>query len=426
MASEQTLPIPLQTVDTTTNTPLPSSPSNVTLPPPGFSPNRHHPSLVSPGHLGLPTAPTVTAFPFGPTPHVTSIVTVKLDADNYPIWLSLMTSFLSSMSQMPYVDGSIRQPAAEIILANGLHLPNPELSTWTRINHSIRGNLLATMSSELMLEFYDILPAYDIWSAVRRRFLQNTLARELELRDRLLSLRLTNQGMASYLRDLKSIGDQLATIGKPLPPSEMILYALRGLPSSYESLVTTLSYSVADQTFDQIRAYLLNYEQRLRQLSPDIGALYSASSPSRRPGHTNSRPRRRFNTRGAMRASVLDSPHTQHTTGSAGRSTPPSRPRSPARSRPGLTSDGFLICQICGRRGHAALTCSHRFNRTVTDVTEALAAVNIEEEAGTLWYPDSGATDHMTHSPGMLNHYTCYDGQRRVYVGDAPPQSSIN
>ncbi|KAI4369648.1 hypothetical protein MLD38_018069 [Melastoma candidum] len=196
-------------------------------------------------------------------PHVTSIVTVILDADNYPIWLSLMISFLSSMSQMPYVDGSIRQPAAEIILANGLRLPNLKLSTWTRINHSIWGNLLATMSWGLMLEFYDILPAYDIWSAIRRRFLQNTLARELELRDRLLSLCLTNQGMASYLRDLKNIGDQLAIIGKLVPQSEMILYVLRGLPSSYESLVTTLSYSVADETFDQIRAYLLNYEQRL-------------------------------------------------------------------------------------------------------------------------------------------------------------------
>ncbi|KAI4379515.1 hypothetical protein MLD38_005798 [Melastoma candidum] len=276
------------------------------------------------------------------------------------------------------------------------------------------------MSSKLMLEFYDMLPAYDIWSAVRRRFLQNTLARKLALRDRLLSLLLTNQGMASYLRDLKSIGDQLATIGKPVPLSEMILYALRGLSFSYESLATTLSYSAADQTFDQIRAYLLNYEQRLRQLSPDIGALYSASSPSWRHGQANTR--RRFNTHGAMRAPVPDSPQTQHATGSAGRRTPLSRPHSPACLRPGLTSNGPLICQICGRRGHAALTCSHRFNRTISDVTETLAAVNIEDEAGTLWYPDSEATDHMTNSPGMLNRYTCYDGQRRVYVGCKYPK----
>ncbi|KAI4303077.1 hypothetical protein MLD38_038750 [Melastoma candidum] len=252
-------------------------------PPPGFG-------AASPLTSSLPgTAPVAPIYLPSPTPlpPMTTIVTVKLSSDNYPVWLSFMTSYLHTIDMLPYVDGTIRQPPPEVSLPDGRVVSNPTYRTWLRLNHNLRANILATLTPEMMMEVYDILPAYEIWSTLHARFQQATLARELELRNRLLSLRLTNQSMAIYLRDLKTVADQLTAIGKPISTSELVLYALRGLPRSYESLVSTLSYSVINQTFDQVRASLLNYEQRLKELEPDFGdahpgALFSAASSSRR------------------------------------------------------------------------------------------------------------------------------------------------
>ncbi|KAI4374060.1 hypothetical protein MLD38_012103 [Melastoma candidum] len=173
------------------------------------------PDIVPSATSELPdqSFPTVTST----LPGVNTIVTVKLSADNYQLWLSLMTSYLVSVDLYGYVDGTIRAPPTTVTLPSGMVVPNPRLPLWHRTNHSVRALLLATMTPEIMVEVYDVFPAYEIWSMINRRFLESTLARELELRETLITHRLTTQSMADYLRAMKSTADQLASIGRPVP-----------------------------------------------------------------------------------------------------------------------------------------------------------------------------------------------------------------
>ncbi|KAL1195980.1 Retrovirus-related Pol polyprotein from transposon RE2 [Cardamine amara subsp. amara] len=73
--------------------------------------------------------------------------------------------------------------------------------------------------------------------------------------------------------------------------------------------------------------------------------------------------------------------------------------------------------------GHHALKCWHRFDNSYQseDVPAALAAMHITdvtEASGNEWYPDSGATAHITNSTQRLQQAQPYHGSDTVLIGD--------
>lgn len=71
-----------------------------------------------------------------------------------------------------------------------------------------------------------------------------------------------------------------------------------------------------------------------------------------------------------------------------------------------------LACQICKRPGHDALRCWYRFDNSFQgeDIPTALTAMHLEDPKGNEWYPDTGATAHITANPGPSNQH---DGDAR-------------
>ena len=86
-------------------------------------------------------------------------------------------------------------------------------------------------------------------------------------------------------------------------------------------------------------------------------------------------------------------------------------------------TDSRPVCQICGRVGHQALKCWHRFDNSyqMEDMHNALAALRITDvtnSPGHEWFPDSGATSHVTSSPHNLQYSQAYTGSDSVMVGN--------
>ncbi|KAI4302140.1 hypothetical protein MLD38_037924 [Melastoma candidum] len=224
--------------------------------------------------------------------------------------------------------------------------------------------------------------------------------------------------MTTYLRDIKNIVNQLAAIGKPVPTAELIVYTLRGLPQAYESLVTTLSYSSTNQTFDHISVHLLKYEQRLKlaYLDYDSPCALFTTSTFRRRSRNSAQSEKRF------------SRSQQSTSRSRNFSPSNTAPFMTTQQDPSLTvavttrdsvpRDRGASCQICDKQGHVALSCHLRFNRSIIDVPEALASMSINEVADDMWYPDFGVTDHMTPSTDKLHNMRPYSGTNSICIGD--------
>ncbi|KAH9704396.1 hypothetical protein KPL70_011449 [Citrus sinensis] len=65
-----------------------------------------------------------------------------------------------------------------------------------------------------------------------------------------------------------------------------------------------------------------------------------------------------------------------------------------------------LICQICLKPRHSAFECWHRFKQGYqpNNAAQALAAMAISENETDAWFPDTGATQHMTSDNDKLIH----------------------
>ncbi|GAA0164673.1 hypothetical protein LIER_39831 [Lithospermum erythrorhizon] len=76
-------------------------------------------------------------------------------------------------------------------------------------------------------------------------------------------------------------------------------------------------------------------------------------------------------------------------------------------------------CQICKQYNHTALECSNHFNHSyASQVQSSFDAFNITEPPSDVWYPDSGATSHMTGNLSLLQSVIPYSGSQKVMVGN--------
>ncbi|KAI4379634.1 hypothetical protein MLD38_005908 [Melastoma candidum] len=98
---------------------------------PSLSNTNATPSIALPVDPSLSQVSGAAAVtPFGsslvaPLSPITNIVTVKLSTENYPVWLSLVTSYLHSANLMQYDDGTILQPLSELQTVVGIMVPKP-------------------------------------------------------------------------------------------------------------------------------------------------------------------------------------------------------------------------------------------------------------------------------------------------------------
>lgn len=96
-----------------------------------------------------------------------------------------------------------------------------------------------------------------------------------------------------------------------------------------------------------------------------------------------------------------------------------SRPRQNNKERQPSHYKGATR-QICGKLNHTAIRCWHRFNHTYQPevVSQALAAMTLSDSQDSAWFPDTGASAHMTADTGKLQSFARYTGSDKKFVGN--------
>ena len=223
---------------------------------------------------------------------------------------------------------------------------------------------------------------------------------------------------------MKSYFDMLSAANHKISDTDQLLAVLNGLSDEYESIIAIICSREVPYSLHHVTSLLLSHEGRILQRnSSDIVANYSNySNYSKRGSNSNqTQGGRGLNTRGRCRG---------------GRN-------YYNNSRP--------QCQLCGKIGHTVLKCYYRFdqnfhgsgminganssghqnsqrsNANLAHTQSEFPLENAPLEAmltcaegknDDSWYPDSGATNHITKDYNNVTYGTDFHGSQKVHMGN--------
>ena len=347
-----------------------------------------------------------------PTLSISQCVTLKLSSSNYLLWKTQFESFLSSQSLLGYVNGSAPRPSPTVSVQQGevvTEEANPDFVTWIKRDQLVMAWLFGSLSEEALRSVYGLSSAQDVWFSLGKKYNRVSATRKLDLQRKLQGMSKNQKPMSEYLSEVKSVCDQLDSIGCPLTEQEKIYGALSGLGKEYESISTVIEHSMESVTelcFEDAVFKLVTFDDKLK-------AYTQATEPT---------PHLAFHTgRGyASRGRGYYSNRGNRGRGSGSYST---RGRGFHQQFPGSNSNSRPTCQICGRYGHSAARCYNRFDQEYQSPEaqhNALTTARMSDHqyTGQEWFPDSGASAHITNNGSQLQSSEPYLGTDQVIVGN--------
>jgi uncharacterized membrane protein YgcG len=326
------------------------------------------------------------------------MVHIKLTQENYLLWQTQMLPYLRSQSLLGYVDGSIPQPSQTIVLPANEETGesrriavNPAYTSWYFQDQLVLSTIVSSLSEEALGHLIGVTSAFTAWRTLERAFAATSRARIMQIRMQLSTTKKGDMSVTAYYRKMKSYGDTLAAVGKPLDNEELIAYILQGLGGEYESLITSITTQIDSYTLSDVFAHMLSAEMCVERNTSEGQISANSANRGGRGGGRNGRGRGRGGGRFPGRGGRQD------------------------RSN---KNDG-TPCQICGKTGHEAAWCWHRFDQnyqpeemTKVAATAASGSYAVDPD----WYVDTGATDHITHDLDRLTTKERYTGGDQVHV----------
>ena len=275
-------------------------------------------------------------------------------------------------------------------------------SIWYAQQQQVQGYLMGSLSREILAQVATLQTPAEVWSAIHASFAAQTQAQIVNTCIALANLHKGNMGMPEYLAKIKAFADEIACTGDPLSEGELTSYVLKGLDIEYNPVISALAARIEPVTVQELYNQLLSFEARMNLLQGNNIRQSSVNSISRGRS-TGGRGRGHRGHQGRGRCNGNNSGR-----GRANNSGPRSSGASYSNTRP--------CCQLCKKSGHDVKDCWHRYDEDfVPEERHVAAAIREQEEAGdTIWYADSGATDHVTSELEKLANRERYYGNDQI------------
>ncbi|KAF7143314.1 hypothetical protein RHSIM_Rhsim05G0196600 [Rhododendron simsii] len=364
---------------------------------------------------------------------IINYVSIRLDETNYLLWRSQFVPILVANDLYGYVDGSISPPSRTIQSSEGKNIPNAEFLSWRKTDQFVLSCINATLTQGLFAQVLGGSAAHEVWESLHSMFLEQSQARFDLLKGDIQSIQKGTSSISDYLNQLKHLADSLAALQHPVPDYELVGHALNGLGTDYTNFVVMMENRDPPPTFAELRSRLFNHEQRLKRSvqhapSSENTALMSTrgSNAHQIPyGHSNGHSNElHHNSSFRSRQTRFNQPRQNQ----GNNRYPQSQSHNHGRGQ-GFRGKPYLgKCQICREQSHSAFKCPHRFKQGYNpqQVQQSFAAMNIDEtpsvaqpqNSDPCWYPDTGATSHMTAEMPLLQNPQEYSGSDSVMVGN--------
>ena len=201
---------------------------------------------------------------------VTNFVTLKLTPENYPMWREQMLALAESQDMVRLLTGEKMKPTmyTNIVITERTSTSeateqqiSEDFLKWRKEDRLLRGWIIGTLTEETLGLVIGLDSSQSVWNALKEAYAQDSQEREFTLRQQLTYLKKEpSQSLAEHLRKFKSICDNLAAIGNPIPDKTKVYSLLANLGPEYESF-TTIMLKPPMPSYSKIISLLQGFEQ---------------------------------------------------------------------------------------------------------------------------------------------------------------------
>jgi hypothetical protein len=267
--------------------------------------------------------------------------------------------------------------------------------------------LISSLSENVLAYVVRCTTSREVWLTLERMFTAHSRAQVMNIHYQLSTLKKGDSSIADYFHKFTGLIATFVAIDKPLIEEEQISFLLAGLGSEFESFVTMVQLRTDLLSIEALYGHLLSHELRMAQAQPKVdlslaGAHFASHGVSFSRGNHGGR--------------FSNTSHTSRNSSSSGQRIN----HGHSRGRGSSNSGSRPTYQVCGKFGHKALTCYHRFDNSYSSISNMQALLTtpqppVDENR----YADSGATHHLTADLANLNvRANEYHGQEQIRVGN--------
>ncbi|CAA0833450.1 Unknown protein, partial [Striga hermonthica] len=355
------------------------------------------------------------------------LISTKLDEGNFFIWKQQVLTTIRGYGLEQYISREASPPSQYTIDPDSHQsVINGDFLLWQRQDQLLASWLLSSLSEGILIQTVGLNTAREIWHFLETSFSSQTTAKLMQYKIQLQGLKKNNLTMSQYLNQMKVCFDYLASAGQPVKEGDKIIHILSGLGTEYDAVMVSVTSRVEPYTVPEIQALLLSYESRLEFNARLTSNVYvEGSQPSVNTAVQASQ--KKIFSNDQSKGGFRGSPNNRGGR-SGGRS---------YRGRGGRFQGSRPICQVCKVAGHTADRCWYRFDQTytpqqqqhnnntqanrnpsrnLTQYANSSAASDFGNEG--IWYPDSGASAHVTNELANMNLASEYSGTSRLQVGN--------
>jgi len=164
-----------------------------------------------------------------------------------------------------YLDPDREQPEQKLRDKDGkpTDVPNPACGTDKARDSQVLSFIFNSISAPVMIQVAHCDTAAEAWAAIREIFISQTQAHVVNTRIALSTTKKGNSTMSEYIGRMKALGDEMASVGKPLTDDDMVSYILAGLDYDYVSFVSTICARTQLIKVSELYSQLISFESRL-------------------------------------------------------------------------------------------------------------------------------------------------------------------
>lgn len=194
------------------------------------------------------------------------------------------------------------------------------------------------------------------WDSLHTSFANKSHTRIFSLRDMLGKVSKEAKTIAEYLREIKSIADELTTAGAPISNEELIVKILSGLGTEYREISAAIRARDSPIMYEELYVKLIDDEVFLKHEDLKKGSTNSItaaiSQRTNLPNHSSYSDKRRPPSNQWRQNPQYPRP-PQNLSGN-------SQPQWRSSIGPNTQLQPRLQCQLCEKYGHSAQVCRSR------------------------------------------------------------------